>query len=145
MKDPEQQLPPDVLAKAVMSGREYGWRRADIAAAIAAAPSVGLANVGGEVQFVLPDGTCELYWLGFGCADRVPEEPWDTYVSRSTKETLASLDKTLSHDLIKAGIENFTILREKHEHGVDLEQYLLFVAYFNAKEDAEQSPGHIRK
>lgn len=136
MSDTEQFLPKEILAKSVLSGREYGWRREDITSAITAAATVGLANVGGEVQFVLPEGTCELYWLGFGCHDRGLGEPWDEYVSRSARETLASLENTLSQDLIRAGIQNFAILCENYERGVDIERYLLFIAYFMAKEDA---------
>lgn len=138
MMQAEQQLPAPILAKAVILGREYGWRRGDIASAIAAAPSVGLANVGGEVNFVLPEGICDLYWLAFGCRSPRPGEPWDAYVNRSAQETLASLEKILSHDLVRAGVENFASLKEKLEQGVDLEPYLLFVASFATKEDIDR-------
>ena len=141
MKDAESNLPTDILARAVMSGKEYGWRRADVVATIRVAPSVGLAVLGGQVQFVVPDGTCELYWMNFDPTERKPQEPSDTYVSRSSEETLAALQRVMSHDLVQEGVSTFGILKQKQSQGIDLEQHLLFIVYLQTEKEAEQSPG----
>ncbi len=69
-EEPERLLPESIRRKAVMSGQEWGWRKQDILGAIVAAKGAGLANIGGQVQFVFPDGTCELYWKSYDSADR---------------------------------------------------------------------------
>lgn len=62
---PEAILPPDIRALGDLRGNEYAWRRADLPRVFDAAKLAGLANLGGQVQFRLPDGTCELYWQNF--------------------------------------------------------------------------------
>jgi hypothetical protein len=138
MKDAESKLPTNILEKAVISGNEYGWRRPDVVAVIKAAPSSGLAVLGGQIQFVVPDGTCELYWMNFDPTDRKPEESWEAYAIRSSEETLALVDGVMSVDLVQEGINHFGILKENQSQGLDLEQHLLFIVYFQAQEEAEQ-------
>ena len=53
----ETLLPPSVLAKAIKHGNEYGWALADVPEVIDATEAVGLANLGGQPQFVYPNGT----------------------------------------------------------------------------------------
>ena len=137
MKDAEYMLPTDILSKAVLSGKEYGWRRQDIVDAIKAAASVGLAVLGGQVQFVLSDGTCELYWMNYDSTDRNPDEPWESFVNRSSEETLAGLQHIMSHDLVQEGVSNFGFLKEKQSQGVKLEDSLLFIVYFQTEKEAE--------
>jgi hypothetical protein len=137
MTDTESILPTDVLSKAVLSGKEYGWHRQDIIDAIKAAGPVGLAVLGGQVQFVLPEGTCELYWISYDSTDRNPDEPWDSFVNRSSKETLLALDHIMSRDLVQEGVNNFGFLKEKQSQGANIEDSLLFIAYFQTEKEAE--------
>ena len=130
MKDVKSMLPPDVLAKAIISGNEYGWRRQDVFQAIAAATSVGLAILGGQVQFILPEGTCELYWMDYDPADRKPDEPWQSYVTRSGEETALALQRVMTKDLVQEGINHFALLKQKHSQGVCLEDFICFIVYF---------------
>lgn len=60
--DDEALLPPTVLAKATIINNEYAWPFADVEEAIVAAQALGLANLGGNPQFRLPDGIYDLYW-----------------------------------------------------------------------------------
>jgi hypothetical protein len=132
--DPEIMLPEAIRLRSVKSGKEWGWRRNDIMAAIMAARSVGLANVGGQVQFLFPDGTCELYWMNYDATDRGANESWTDYVERSADEVAQSLRRILdTKDLIKEGRESFDFLQKKATVGVNLEDHLVFIAYF-AKE-----------
>jgi hypothetical protein len=54
-----------------------------------AAAASGLANLGGQAQFRIPDGTCDLYWLSLDSGERRPNETWESYVTRSAAEVLA--------------------------------------------------------
>ena len=61
MTEPEEKyLPAEILQKAILSGKEYGWKRHDFREVLEKAVKVGLGIIGGQVQFKLPDGTCEL-------------------------------------------------------------------------------------
>lgn len=139
MKDAELNLPADVLAKAVVSGNEYGWRKGDVIHAVEAARSVGLAVLGGQVQFVVPGATCELYWKEYGPTQRKPGESWESFAARSVEETLVSLERVMKNDLVQEGVSNFSLLRKWQAEGMNLEDQLLFIVYFQAEEEAEPS------
>jgi hypothetical protein len=79
----EQRLPISILDKAIKSTNEFGWIQEDFSEVIKAARNAQLAVIGGQVQYVLPDGTCELYWLSYDPADRQINEPWLAYCDRT--------------------------------------------------------------
>lgn len=56
---------------------EHGWRFEDLPALLAEARSLGIAVLGGQVQFKLPDSTCELYWQNADASPRRDGETWD--------------------------------------------------------------------
>jgi hypothetical protein len=127
----EERLPDDVRAKAVCSGREYGWRRKDIFEAIEGARRVGLASLGGQVQLVFPDGTCELYWLNYDPTDRRVDENWRDYAQRSCLETATALHRLLeTTDIVSEARKSFTLVRTKERTGTNLDDHVLFVCYF---------------
>ena len=131
----ERYLPPDILSKAVRSGEEYGWQFDDLPAALAQARTAGLAVLGGQVQFKLPDGICELYWQNADSAPQQAGEPWDTYVERSHREVRAGLDRLPSAEaLVNEGLARFAFLKQRAVAGVDLGRFLCFVCYFEAQE-----------
>ena len=113
-----------------MSGGESGWRRGDVLEAVRSAPSVGLAVLGGQVQFLLPDGTCELYWLDYDPPGRHRTEPFPTYAGRSSGETIAALQRVLAMDLVHEGVTSFKHLQRAEAQGVLLEGHLFFIVYF---------------
>jgi len=84
----EERLPASVLAKALRSGNEYGWPLDAVEETIAAAQSVGLVTIGGQPQFGLQDGTCEMYWLNADATPRRIGESWVDYVRRSADEVV---------------------------------------------------------
>ena len=127
----EALLPPSVVGKASLRGREYAWPLADVPEAIAVARSVGLATVGGQAQFRIPGGTCELYWRCADAQDQRPDEPWDEYVARSADEVLAGVRRLPVAELVAEGLQ-WREVAALHAAGVDVSQYLCFVLYFDA-------------
>ncbi|WP_131505668.1 hypothetical protein [Mangrovimonas yunxiaonensis] len=124
-------LPKNILDKAVKSGQEFGWKRDDFVDVIDSALSENLAIIGGQVQFKLPDGTCELYWKSYDSNDRLPGENWTDYCLRTHHECYEKFKRIDSNDiLIKEGIDSFDFLREKNTNGVDLNVFLIFIIYF---------------
>lgn len=129
------QLPAALLARADQRGNELAWDRATMPEVFRAASAAQLVVLGGQVQFRLADATCELYWEKFDPTERLPGEPWDSFVSRSELEAQRLLDRLPSDtDLIAEGIEHFDALEDQARAGIDLHSALCFVCYF-ASED----------
>ncbi|PKG44344.1 hypothetical protein, partial [Psychroflexus sp. MES1-P1E] len=84
------------------------------------------------VQFKLPDGTCELYWHKYDTTERKSEESWNEYCQRTKEECLSQFEKLpTDSELIKDGIESFKFLKEKSKTDILLDNYLIFILYFN--------------
>lgn len=131
----EKYLPTEILQKAIVSGKEYGWKRADFKEVVNKAIEIGLAIVGGQVQFNLPDGTCELYWHKYNTTERKSAENWMDYCQRTKDECLSQFEKLpTNNELIKEGIESFKFLKEKSEINAELNDFLIFILYFNGSE-----------
>ncbi len=129
----EHLLPSSVLGKASLRGNEYAWPLAAVEEAVTAAAGCGLVNLGGQAQFRIPEGTCELYWVSLNSGAQLANELWETYVARSAAEVLAQLAALRERtDFIKEALQ-WPVLHQLHSQGVDLHQYLCFVLYFNPK------------
>jgi hypothetical protein len=127
---PEELLPKHVLEKAIKSGKEYAWRQQGVQQAIIAAKEIGLATIGGQVQFITPDGVCELYWLSYDSTARKGLEKWEEFVIRSANESIGKFNELcIKTNFINAGIESFLLLREMSK-SEDISKYLYFVLYF---------------
>jgi len=133
MRDPESLLPAEVLAKANKDSSEYAWKLDDVLTVIEAANSVGLATIGGEVQFRVPEGICELDWLGFEPGERRSSEPWEVYQSRCAEEIADDIRRIASSDLVTPAITYFECLESMHGQGINLYDYLCFVLYFETE------------
>src|ERR1700693_1928835 len=82
----------------------------------------------GQLQFRIPEGTCELYWVEVDSEGRRPDEKWQDYVARTADEVLSRFRLLRSRfDFVNEGVNHFPILRELHDHGVALDQFLCFV------------------
>jgi len=129
----EALLPPEILAKSTLRGNEYAWPFAAVEEAIIAAQASALATLGGQAQFRIPDGTCEMYWLNADASDRGVGEPWPEFVTRSAQEVSARFsEKVITTDFL-AEVRQWPILREKIEAGVNVLDYLCFVLVFRAE------------
>lgn len=125
-------LPTEILQKAIVSGKEYGWKRTDFKEVVDKAVEVGLGIIGGQVQFKLPDGTCELYWHKYDTTERKTGESWKEYCQRTKAECLNQFEKLpADSELVKEGIESFDFLNEKSKTDAILNKFLIFIIYFN--------------
>lgn len=127
-------LPPEILTKATLRGKEYAWTLDEMDSVVETARSMGFASVGGQLQFRLPEGTCELYWLAADSTPRFEEEDWSTYVDRSASEVIEKIRSMQENtDFVAEGIKSFKILEQRMDEGVNLMDFLCFVAYFKGE------------
>jgi hypothetical protein len=88
-------LPAELLAGSALRGNEYGWTPQSFVNAVAVAPDLGCACIGGQFQFRLPEGTCEMYWLSADSTERANGELWSEYSRRSCNEVRAKFDRLM--------------------------------------------------
>ena len=126
-------LPKELLEQASLRGNEHAWRIDDIPAVIEATRDAGLVNVGGQLQFRLPDGgTCECYWVEVDTYKRVPKElPWIERVVRTAEVALEEFTCLQSrYDFMEEGQRAFgDRLRELKERGGIPAEAMCFVWY----------------
>ncbi len=130
----EHRLPKFARDKAIESGNEFGWKQQDFKEVVEIASQVPMAVVGGQVQFVFSDGTCELYWLSYGPDERKDDEDWITYCKRTANQTNQNFDKLIKETDFDKEIQTFEFLKEKKSKGVDIESHKIFIIYFNDDE-----------
>jgi hypothetical protein len=125
-------LPEAVRHKASVSvGGEHAWRQRDVEEVLREAASVGLACLGGQVQFQTREGICEAYWLNFDPPSQRQGEPWSDYVSRSSNEALVGFLRLNRGTNFTSVAREWESIRTK----MDREDYdpvddLWFVLYF---------------
>ncbi|MCG9909716.1 MAG: hypothetical protein MH137_00315 [Flavobacteriales bacterium] len=127
-------IPKIILDKDVLNGNEFGCRQQDFADIIETARQNSLAISGGQVQYALPDGTCELYWLSYDTADKKADETWKTYCDRTAKECLEKFNSLIQAiDIEKEALNSFKFLQDKKHSGVDINKYRTFILYFDSE------------
>ena len=129
----ETKLPKYILEKAIKSNNEFGWRENDVVEVINIAVENGLAILGGQVQFVFEDGTCELYWLNYNSNDKLNNENWSEYSRRTANECVQKLGKIASRNIESEAIEFFDFLKNKKNNGKEIYQNMIFILYFAEK------------
>lgn len=134
MTKTENRLPKPILDKAIKSGNEFGWRQSDFLEVVNAARKNSIAIIGGQIQYVFSDGTCELYWLSYDSTKRKDNEDWLTYCNRSADECIYKFNKLVSTVDIEKEALSFEFLLNKKSQGVDLNEHLIFILYFDDKE-----------
>ncbi len=125
--------PESVLYGATLHANEYCWKPENFIRALGEAVDRGLACIGGQFQFQLPDGTCELYWLEADSTPMKANEAWSSYVARSASEVKAKFEEIRRTTDFSAEADKFDFLREKIEEGVNIHDALWFVAYFESE------------
>lgn len=103
--------------------------------AVDSAEACGLANLGGQAQFRFPDGVCELYWHSLDPTDRMPGEPWPSYVRRSADEVRIQFRSIMGSVDFAAEVDRWPFLHEKLLVGVPVLDHLCFVLYFRQESD----------
>lgn len=124
------ELPSHLLARAVPSGNEVGWKCSDFPAVLRGAAAEGFACLGGQFQWVLPDGRCEPYWLNADARPRQLGESWAVYVQRTAAEVAEGFELLLCTTDFDAEAEKWQYLKEKKARSVPVNDYLVFIAYF---------------
>lgn len=127
----EHLLSPAVLARASLRGNEYAWPPASVEMAINDAREHGFATLGGQAQFRLPDGTCELYWIDVDPSEQRPSESRHDWVQRSADEAIAKFRQRMASTNWDAEVQKHPFLRERAAAGIDLLPHLRFVLYFS--------------
>lgn len=130
----ERRLPQEILDKAIKSTNEFGWKQTDFLEVIEAARQLKMAIIGGQVQYPLPDGTCELYWLSYDTDKRKLNEDWLTYCDRTAKECIDKFNRLILTTDIEKEALTFEFLATKKKSGVNINNYLTFILYFDDKE-----------
>ena len=139
LADPELYLPKEILQRSRLSGKEHAWRIGDIPAVIEAARAAGLVNVGGQLQFLIPDelgkGTCECYWVEVDTYKKVSKSlPWRERVAETAKVALADFATIQTkYDFLKEG-RDFAgrVLQKRGNPSADIEEMMWFVWYVKA-------------
>jgi len=80
-------LPEELTREADLRHGEYAWSINAFFAALALAPTLGFACLGGQFQLRPdPDTIYELFWLEANSSERLPGETWKSYSERSCTE-----------------------------------------------------------
>src|SRR5271154_6028933 len=91
MNSAEQHLPKMLLWRASLRNGEYAWRINDIPEVIEAARMAGLVNIGGQLQFRVPEAICECYWVEVDTYKGVSDAlPWKDRVTQTAQMGLAA-------------------------------------------------------
>ena len=126
----ERELPLQIAAGALLEGTEYGWQPSLFPTALGNAQALGYACIGGQFQFRLENGTCEMYWLSADSGPRHEAEAWQDYCERSCSEVKTGFQKLMSEtDFRKQALEWHPV-REAMSHGLNPLEKLVFIAYF---------------
>jgi hypothetical protein len=122
-------LPDELTVGANLRGNEYGWRVNGFAAALAKAPELGYACLGGQFQFRTVDATAEMYWLDTSAGERTTDEPWNEFACRSCKEVLDGFRSLLERTDFRKEASGWKHLESLLKSGWDPMSDLAFVAY----------------
>src|SRR5262245_22969479 len=130
----EHTLPEKIRRKAsITPDGELAWQMDDVRAVILSARDMGLACLGGQVQFQFPDGTGEAYWISFDPASQRVNESWEEYVFRSAEKALSAFDRICRETDFRKVAHHWEFIQNKIEReGCDPTDYLWFPLYFQA-------------
>lgn len=132
---PEMFLPDTLRSAACRSGGEWGWQPETIPLVIDAAEKLGLLNVGGQLQFLMPEGTCECYWVE---VNALIGEPYGlTWAERVALSATAArqqmVDISRRYDFIEEGRKAFADPFAAYEAtGGNVRDRMRFIWYLRA-------------
>lgn len=134
---PEMLLSAVLRSAACRSGTEWGWRPDMMALVIDEAETASLLNIGGQLQFLLPEGTCECHWIE---VDALADEPegltWAERVARAAsvaRQKMAELGRR--YDFINEGRKAFAAPFAAYEaYGGDVRDRMCFIWYLEAEQ-----------
>jgi hypothetical protein len=131
---------PSVIARgASVRGGEYGWEIADFPHALSAAEMLGYACLGGQFQFRLQDGTCEMYGLNADSNDRRDSETWSEYCRRSCSEVSSAFKQLVANTDFRKLASEWPSLKTAIARGLDPMRAVVFIAYFVSESETTTS------
>jgi hypothetical protein len=124
VKEPEKQLPAEILQRADTRHGELAWRPSDIPAVIEAAKRANLISLGGDLQIRAPSGK----WgepIGYGIDIRVPNDlRWHDQVEEAARSALTAFRALQDEfDLQAVARESFPTLVAEVD---DVEEVIFF-------------------
>jgi hypothetical protein len=136
VKPPELLLLEAVRHKASVSvGGEHAWRQHDVEEVLREAVAVGLACLGGQVQFQTREGICEAYWLNFDPQPQRESEAWSDYASRSSDEAQEGFRRLCQQTDFRSVAMEWEFLQQGRAESYDPLDDLWFVLYFTTQDD----------
>jgi hypothetical protein len=126
----ERELPSKIAEGTCLEANEYGWEPSLFPTALANAQALGYACIGGQFQFRLDIGTCEMYWLSADSDPRHEAESWQEYCERSCSEVKTVFQKLMSETDFREQALDWHPGREAMTHGLEPLEKLAFIAYF---------------
>ena len=132
---PEMLLPETLRSAACRSGNEWGWTPEAIPLVIDEAEKAGLLNIGGQLQFLMPEGTCECYWVEVDALTCEPEGlTWTQRVAlAATAARQKMADISRRYDFIDEGRKAFAAPFAAYEAaGGDVRDRMCFIWYLQA-------------
>jgi hypothetical protein len=136
--DPEGNLSSELRDLAVRSGNEWGWPLHLIPRVIDEAEELNLLSLGGQLQFLLPAGTCECYWVS---VEALQDEPggldWSARVAFAATNARHQFEGIKQrYDFIAEGRKAFDAHLEAYEAGGgDPQKAMCFIWYLAAQND----------
>jgi hypothetical protein len=123
-------LPAELVEGTSIAGNEYVWPVELFPEAGRRAEALGYACVGGQFQFRVPAGTCEMYWLSADSSGRRPTETWRAYCERSRIEVSDRFSAIIAEADFIAEALKWPLLKAEIERGLNPLSDLVVVAYF---------------
>lgn len=128
-------LPDTLRSAACRSNRERGWHPETIPLVIDEAEKLSLLNVGGQLQFLMPQGTCECYWIevnalrgepdGLIWAERV------AFAARAARQQMVDISRC--YDFVEEGRKAFADPFAAYEAaGGNIRDRMCFIWYLKA-------------
>jgi hypothetical protein len=134
---PETLLPETIRSAACRSDNEWGWQPEAIPLVIDEAEKGGLLNVGGQLQFLMPEGICECYWVEVDALTGEPEGlTWAERVALAANTARQKMaDVSRRYDFIQEGRKAFTAPFAAYEAaGGDIRDRMCFIWYLEANQ-----------
>jgi hypothetical protein len=127
----ENRLPKEILDKGIRRSNEIGWKEQDFIEVVEAAREIPMAIRGGQVQYIFPDGTCELYWLKYDPKPREHTEEWAIFCNRSINECIEKFRGIITTTNFDKEELEWDFLRIKKESGINMSNHRVFILYFD--------------
>jgi len=130
----EHILPEEIRKKAKESRNEFGWKQQGFKDVVETARQVPMAIVGGQVQYVFNDGTCELYWLSYDPDERQANEDWFPYCNRTASQSNEKFERLINKTDFEKEALTSEFIKSKKDNGIDIAEHKIFMIYFNDNE-----------